>query len=109
VTFKDPIAGFYHDLPAAEAEHWKSKLRRHSYATFHASARSAAWKTIPSSYLMCEDDRALPIYTQEILVKSCQDLGAKMETERIFCSHSPFLAKPDETLGFLRRAAGEEV
>ena len=109
MTWKDPIAGFYHDLPPAEGEYWKSKLLRHSFATVNVAAASAAWKTIPSSYLICEDDRAIPPEIQGLMVKTCQDLGAKMETERIFCSHSPFLAKPDETVGFLRRAAGEEV
>jgi hypothetical protein len=43
------------------------------------------------------------------MVKTCRDMGADMVVERIFCSHSPFLVKPDETVGFLRRAAGEEV
>jgi hypothetical protein len=44
---------------------------------------------------------------QEFKVKTCQGIGSKMETERLFSSHSPFLAKPDETVGFLRRAAGK--
>jgi hypothetical protein len=43
------------------------------------------------------------------MVKTCQELGSKMEIERLFSSHSPFLVKPDEMVGFLRRAAGEEV
>jgi len=107
VTWKDPINGFYHDLPAAEAEYWKSKLVRHSYATFNVGATSAAWKTIPSWYLICEDDRAISVHTQELMVKNCEELGVKIRTERLFCSHSPFMAKPDETVGFLRRAAGE--
>ena len=42
-------------------------------------------------------------------MKACQDAGAPMETERIFTSHSPFLSKPDEVVGYLRRAAGEKV
>jgi hypothetical protein len=109
VTWKDPISGFYHDLPAEEGEYWASKLQRHSFVTFTIGAASAAWKTIPSSYLICEDDRAIRPQVQEFMVKTCQDLGANMETERIFCSHSPFLVRPDETVGFLRRAAGEDI
>jgi hypothetical protein len=82
-------------------------LKPHSNATKRTGASSAAWKTIPSSYLICEDDRAIPVFIQEAMVKACQDAGASMETERVFSSHSPFLSKPDETVGFLRRAAGE--
>ena len=32
-----------------------------------------------------------------------------MEIERVFSSHSPILSKPDDTVGFLRHTAGEEV
>lgn len=109
VVWKTPINGFYHDIPPAEAQYWESKLARHSYATLTAGTASAAWRTIPSRYLICEDDRAIAPQVQELMVKNCRGLGAQMETERLFCSHSPFLARPDETVGFLRRAAGEEV
>lgn len=109
MTWKNPVNGFYHDLPEDEGEYWKSKLVRHSYATFNAGAPSAAWRTIPSRYLVCEDDRAIKPEIQEFMVKTSQALGAKMEMERVFSSHSPFLSKPDETVGFLRRTAGEEV
>ncbi|RDW56489.1 hypothetical protein BP5796_13130 [Coleophoma crateriformis] len=106
---KTPIPTFYHDLPAPVAESWASKLVRHSYATKTAGAKSAAWRTIPSTYLICEDDRAIPAFVQEGMVKACQDAGAPMETERTFTGHSPFLVKPDEVANFVRRAAGEGV
>ena len=100
---------FYHDLPAPIAESWASKLLRHSCVTFFVAAKSAAWRTIPSTYLVCEDDRAIKVFVQDAMVKMCQDSGAPMVTERIFTSHSPFLAKPNEVVAFVRRAAGENV
>lgn len=109
VGVKDPIEHFYHDLPPASAAHFASKLQLHSYATIFTGAKSAAWRTIPSTYLICEDDRAIIPMVQEATVKACQDAGAQMESERIFCSHSPFLVKPDEVVAWLRRAAGENV
>lgn len=109
MTWRDPIDGFYHDLPSADAEYWSAKLRRHSLATFNVGASSAAWRKIPSSYLIAQDDHAIDPEIQEFMVKGCKEQGANMEVERIFSSHSPFLSKPDETVGFLRRAAGEDV
>jgi pimeloyl-ACP methyl ester carboxylesterase len=109
VTPKTPEEIFYHDLPHSEAAYWSSKLRKHSYATLSVGASSAAWRTITSTYLICEDDRAIPVFVQEAMVKACQDTGADMKTERLFASHSPFLSKPDEVVSFLRRAAGEIV
>jgi len=100
---------FFHDLPVSEASYWSSKLKPHSYATKFASASTAAWRTIPSSYLICEDDRAIPVFVQEAMVKACQNAGADMKIERLFASHSPFLSKPDEFVAFVRRAAGEDV
>jgi pimeloyl-ACP methyl ester carboxylesterase len=109
VTPLTPEKIFYHDLPLSEAAYWSSKLKRHSYSTKFAGASTAAWRTIPSTYLICEDDRANPVVVQEAMVKACQDAGADMKTERLFASHSPFLSKPDEFVAFLRRAAGEDV
>ena len=104
-----PIPTFYNDLPLSVAESWALKLKPHSYATKFVGAKSAAWRTIPSTYLICDDDRAIPNFVQEGMVKVCQDAGASMVTERIFTGHSPFLVKPDETAAFVRRAAGERV
>jgi len=109
VTVKGPEQMFYHDLSTEQAAYWSSKLAPHSYATKFVGVPSAAWRTIPSSYLICEDDRAIPVFVQEAMVKACQDGGAQMQVERIFCSHSPFLSKPEATMAFLRRAAGEHI
>jgi hypothetical protein len=67
---KKYVNGFYHDLPEDVGECWKSKLVRPSYATFNAGAPSTAWKTIPSRYLICEDDRAIKPEIQEFIVKT---------------------------------------
>lgn len=109
MTCSDPIPTFYHDLVPDQAEYWASKLQPHSYATKFIGTSSSSWKIIPSSYLICEDDHAIPVFVQEAMVKACQDAGADMVTERVFSSHSPFLPKPNETVEFLRRAAGEEI
>ena len=105
VTVKNPEDIFYHDLRPEDAKYWASRLLPHSYATKHAGASSAAWKTIPSTYLICEEDVAV----QENIVKTCREAGSVMDTERIATSHSPFLSKPDAVVGFIRRAAGEAV
>lgn len=60
-------------------------------------------------YLVCEDDRAIPVFAQYAMVDACKKEGAPMETERIFASHNPFLSRPDEVVGFVRRATGEKI
>jgi len=105
----NPILRFYHDLPSADGQYWANQLRPHSSAAIKAKATSAAWRRIPSAYLVCEDDRAVPVQAQEAMIAGVKKDGAKMEVERVFSSHSPHLVKPDIVVGFLRRAAGENV
>jgi len=59
--------------------------------------------------LICEDDHAITVFIQKGTVKACQDAGADVMTERAFNGHIPFLSKPDEVVGFLKRATSEKV
>ena len=79
----------------------------HSIATFREKTRSAAWRSIPSAYLVCEDDRAIPVERQDAMIAEVKRLGGEIDVERDFVSHSPHLVKPDLVAGFMRRAAGE--
>jgi len=64
---------------------------------------------IPSAYLVCEDDRAIPVQGQDAMIAKVKEEGGIIETERLFVAHSPYLATPDFVARFLRRAAGESV
>jgi hypothetical protein len=96
----------YHDLPSKEAEEWQAKLKPHSLATFQDKISAAAWRKIPTAYLVCEDDRTIPVQRQDAMIAKTQEQGGEITTERLFVAHSPYISKPD---GFLRRAAGENV
>lgn len=61
---------------------------------------------IPSTYLICEKDNAIPLSAQEGMVKAAQNAGADFTSEKFDTGHSPFLVKPKETAEFLMRAAG---
>ncbi|KAF2183819.1 alpha/beta-hydrolase [Zopfia rhizophila CBS 207.26] len=108
-TFPNDPNIFYNDLSAEEQQKWMSKLQTHAFATKKAKSTGAAWKEIPSSYLICEDDNAIPKVAQEAMTKGAKDAGAEMEIEVIKASHSPFLSQPDRVVEFIRRAAGEKV
>jgi len=100
---------FYNDLKPEDVKYWTSQLQPHALATFEASATGAAWREIPSSYLLAELDEAIPIASQEAMVKAAQDAGADLYTERCKSAHSPFLSMPAVVAVFLRRAAGESI
>ncbi|PSN60280.1 alpha/beta-hydrolase [Corynespora cassiicola Philippines] len=100
---------FYNDLSREEQQKWMSKLETHAYATKKAKSTAAAWKEIPTWYLVCEDDNAIPVAAQEAMVDGAKAMGADVQAERIKASHSPFLSQPDVVANWVRRAAGEKL
>ncbi len=98
---------FYHDLPSEEADERVALLRPQAHITFIDKTKTAAWRKIPSSYLMCENDRPVPLAIQEEMITRIKEEGGQIETERLFVSHSPHLVMPDKVAEFIRRAAGE--
>ncbi|KAI8942401.1 hypothetical protein NX059_000475 [Plenodomus lindquistii] len=100
---------FYNDLPAAEQQHWASKLKTQAMGPMWAKTTAASWQTIPTSYLVCEDDLAIPVAAQEGMCKGVEEAGGEIEVTKIMAGHSPFLSKPEETVQWLRRVAGEKV
>jgi pimeloyl-ACP methyl ester carboxylesterase len=111
----ETAAGLYNDLAIEEAAYWVSKLQTQASAAFSSPAGYAAWKDIPTWYLICKQDKALNPDTQRAFVKEAREYldqvgGAgtgekKLMSEEIDSSHSPFLSRPEETTAFIEKAA----
>jgi hypothetical protein len=63
--------------------------------------------TIPSSYLICEKDNAIPFQAQEGMIAMAQAKNPKAFdiVERCEASHSPFLSMPDTLAAFLVKSS----
>ena len=80
----------YNDLPFSEASEWENRLIPHSYEIQRTKLTNAAYKFIPSTYLICESDQAcLPKYQEMFASK------AKSKVERCTAGHSPMLSQLD--------------
>ncbi|KAJ5173008.1 hypothetical protein N7492_005601 [Penicillium capsulatum] len=101
-----PYDLFFHDAPGGQE--WAATLRPHAWVTKNAPATGEAYFKIPSAYLLCEDDRAIPLAVQQLLVDRARRRGADIETEKISTSHSPWLVRPDEVAAYIRKNAGEQ-
>ncbi|MEY9948039.1 alpha/beta hydrolase [Kitasatospora sp. GAS1066B] len=102
--FDDPRASLYGDLPDDQAEHAVGRLVEQSVRSFQQPVTRAAWRTVPSTYVVCERDQALPPARQE------QMSARATRVERLDTGHSPFLSAPAELaalLGDIARAATE--
>ncbi|KAF2250569.1 alpha/beta-hydrolase [Trematosphaeria pertusa] len=100
---------FYNDLPEADQQYWYAKTSTHSFGTKTAKATAASWKEIPTGYLLCEEDIPIPPFAQELMTGQVREMGGEIEITRIKSGHSPFLSRVDETVAWIRRAAGEDV
>lgn len=99
-TMKETASTIYHDLALEEANYWASKIIDQSYAVQTTPITRTAYKYIPSTYVMTEDDHALPLQYQEMFAAAS---GA--EVKRISSGHSPQLSKPEELAGLVEAAA----
>lgn len=94
-----PVPLFYADVPEPEAEEAAKQLVPQSTKSFSDTLTRAGWHTIPSTYIVCEHDRALPPQDQEALAARSDAV------HRIACHHSPFLSMPGELAALLTRIA----
>jgi pimeloyl-ACP methyl ester carboxylesterase len=86
---KDGAALLYNDLPAQEAAEWEERLIAQSHAVQRTEITCAAWKYVPSTYLLCENDKAAPPQYQQMFAELA---GSKLI--RYGAGHSPMLSQP---------------
>ena len=94
LKFHDPATRFYSNLEPAERLHWAEQLVAHPTAAQTTNITNAAWREIPTTYVLCEKDQALPPQLQEMMVQRLVEEGIKVHLERCASDHSPFLSMP---------------
>jgi pimeloyl-ACP methyl ester carboxylesterase len=83
-----PADVFYGDVDAATAQQAVSQLGYQSLASIIQDVTEVAWKTIPSTYIICEADNAIPPSLQEMFAQRAE------KVRRLNTSHAPFLSQP---------------
>ena len=78
VTAEDAKKIWYHDLPDEEADRWASKLVPQSIGVFWSKSTTAAWRYIPSTYILCDDDRSFTKPFAETLIAGAKKSGDHM-------------------------------
>jgi pimeloyl-ACP methyl ester carboxylesterase len=91
---------FAADVPAADAQVMEAVQKPVSGSVFGASVPQAAWKTIPSWYLVSQDDQAINPELERFYAKR---MGAK--TTEIKASHVAFVSHPREVAQLIEQAA----
>lgn len=94
----DPVPVFYDDLDPATARRTAARLTTQTLSSTTDALTRAAWHDIPSTYVICERDKAFPPDAQEAI-------AARSGTvRRLDSGHSPFLSHPAELAALLATA-----
>ena len=92
---------FYADCPPATAADSLKQLGPQSSASFVQPLRHAAWREIPSTYVVCTEDQVIAVPFQRALASRAGSTVVEWPT-----SHSPFLSRPDLVAALLTQLAG---
>ncbi|PLW18107.1 hypothetical protein PCANC_12707 [Puccinia coronata f. sp. avenae] len=92
---------FYNDLPRGLAVELSHLLQPHSAGTFSSPLDHEAYRFIPSSYLICTEDNAIPLAAQEEML--ADKLRYFLLVERLASGHLPFISRPQETVKFIAK------
>jgi pimeloyl-ACP methyl ester carboxylesterase len=106
IVVTDAVERFYNDITRGRAEELAKELKPHSWNAFRGQVEYAAYKDIPSAYLVAMMDKAIGWKSQE---KAAREVAGCDLIERVEAGHSPFLSRPEEVARFIRRAAGEVI
>ncbi|KAF2654653.1 alpha/beta-hydrolase [Lophiostoma macrostomum CBS 122681] len=94
--FKNGAKLLYNDLPEEEAALWASRMVPQSYAVQTTTITNAAYEFVPSTYVICDNDKAVPPQVQEIFSRA-----AGSHVERIDSGHSPMLSRKDKLVDII--------
>jgi pimeloyl-ACP methyl ester carboxylesterase len=91
---------FARDVSRAEASVMAATQKPITGSVFGASVAQAAWKTVPSWYLVTQDDQAINPELQRFYARR---MGAK--TTEVKSSHVPFISRPRDVARLIEQAA----
>jgi pimeloyl-ACP methyl ester carboxylesterase len=92
-----PEAVFYNRVSPELTEQAVAHLQLQSTGALTQPLSRAAWRELPSTYVVCEQDQAIPVFAQEAM-------SARADTVlRLDAGHSPFLSQPAELAAVLRK------
>jgi len=100
---------FYNDCSDEQIERMKKQLGSQSHNSFTDQfIKYESYKEIPSSYMICKYDSAIPVEAQERMIAASGPTTFQY-VEKLDSSHSPFVSRVEDTARYVRKAAGEKL
>jgi pimeloyl-ACP methyl ester carboxylesterase len=96
---------FYGDCTDEDVRWAAAKLCPQPRSNTGGVAQVSAPNLVPSTYIVCTQDRAIPVAAQRAMISAQIDGGATMEVIEWAASHSPYLSMPDALTDVLEALA----
>jgi pimeloyl-ACP methyl ester carboxylesterase len=98
----------YSDMPVEEGLEWFSMMKEHSSVSFDGKLTYPAYKYIPVTYLVCEDDKVIAPELQRKMVETARK-HSTMDIDIVSCTagHGVNISMPKAVVEIIRMAAGE--
>ncbi|TFV74503.1 alpha/beta hydrolase [Blastococcus sp. CT_GayMR20] len=94
-------AAFAADVDRDTSDVMAATQRPWSGAGFYEPSGAPAWKTIPSWYLLCTEDKAIPAATQRYMAER-----ANARIQEVAASHAAMVSQPEAATELILQAAG---
>ncbi|KAL2043212.1 hypothetical protein N7G274_004272 [Stereocaulon virgatum] len=112
LVVKNPKKTFFNDISSELSQPWIEELTRQSAHSFASKVDSTAWGDglVPCTYLLTENDQALPLLQQEqMLWDACKESRMHWTIEKCKSGHSVWLTEVPTVVRLIRQGAGEDV
>ena len=109
--FDDAKALMYQDLPDDIVAKVFAELRPQSLGVYWSTTTFAAWRHIPTTYVICQKDVPSTVAAVDSMLSSVQATD-NHKLDKIIerdAGHSAFLSQPEWVAEILREAAGERI
>jgi hypothetical protein len=94
------------NLPEDQGLHWVAEMPGHSRISFSNPATYAAYKDIPITYMLCEDDLVIPPAVQRSMVGMVEkETGRKVDVHSFHAGHVPNVTAWEDVVKTIRLAA----
>ncbi|KFY41188.1 hypothetical protein V495_05041 [Pseudogymnoascus sp. VKM F-4514 (FW-929)] len=108
ITVSDPIERFYNDLDAKTTEKCLADIAPYqAKPTIFTPATYDAYRDVPSTYLLCEKDAAMPFDLQKAMITTAgEDL---IKSHICGAGHLPMLGTPQVVFDIIDRASNDAI
>ncbi|KAK6977567.1 AB hydrolase-1 domain-containing protein [Favolaschia claudopus] len=98
----------FSDLPLDQGIFWSAQMPCHSAISFAQKLTYAAYKDIPTSYLVCERDKCIPPRLQNKIIAALDsESDLKVERHSVQADHAIHITQPKAVVDVVRKAIGD--